>query len=66
MKPLKLIPIFLALAAVMFSVPTVKSLIKGESINVAFLVLAPSFFVLAIVFFVISQKSGSGPAPPSA
>ena len=56
----KLVPILFALAAVLFSVPTVISVIKGESLNVAFLVIAPAMFVLALVFFAVGRKSGGG------
>jgi len=66
MKVWKFVPILFALAAVLFSVPTVKSVITGEPLNVIFFVLAPSFFTLAIVFFVAGRKSGGGSGPSSA
>ena len=56
----KLIPLLFAVAAVGFSVPTVKSVLTGEKLNVAFLALAPAMFVLALVFFVVGRKSGGG------
>jgi hypothetical protein len=56
----KLVPILFAVAAVGFSVPTAKSIITGEPLNVAFLALAAAMFVLALVFVVVGRKSGGG------
>ncbi|MEX2168152.1 MAG: hypothetical protein WD851_02490 [Pirellulales bacterium] len=52
----KLVPILFAVAAVGFSVPTLKSVITGEPLNGAFLALAAAMFVLALVFFVVGRK----------
>ena len=54
----KLIPIMFVVAAVGFSIPTVKSIITGEPHNAAFLVLAPTFLALALFFFIVGRKSG--------
>ena len=56
----KLIPIMLTVAALGFSVPTVKSVITGEPHNAAFLVLALAFLALALFFFIVGHMSGGG------
>jgi hypothetical protein len=66
MKIWKLVPVLFVIGAVGFSVPTVKSVITGESLNVAFLVIALSFFTLAIVFFIVGRKAGGGSGVPNA
>lgn len=64
MKVWKLSPILFAVAAAGFSVPTVNSVITGEPLNVAFLVLALSCFVFAIVFFIVGlQPAAAGDRP---
>ena len=58
----KLVPILFALAGVLFLVPTVKDLIKGEPVREVFPVIAVMFFIFAVVF---GRKSGGGSVPPS-
>ncbi|MEK6286155.1 MAG: hypothetical protein AABO57_10475 [Acidobacteriota bacterium] len=63
----KLVTILFALAGVLFLVPTVKSVIKGEPLNVASLVLSLVFLVFSLVLGVAGgRKSGEGSGPPSA
>jgi len=52
-----LVTILFALAGVLFLVPTVKQIIKGESFEVVFPVLAIAFLILAVV---VGRKSGVG------
>ncbi|HLF84452.1 MAG TPA: hypothetical protein VI837_09780 [Blastocatellia bacterium] len=59
----KLVTILFALAGVLFLVPTVKSVIKGQPLNVAFLGVGVLSLVLAIATW---RKSGKGSGPPSA
>lgn len=55
----KLVPILLAVAALLLFIPGVKSLVTGGSHNVAFTVIAIFFLLLAIA---TSRKFGSGRA----
>ena len=61
----KIVPILFALAGVLFLVPTLKSVIKGEPLNYVFVVLALAFLTLSIVFGIVSgRKSDGGSGPP--
>ena len=62
----KLVPILFVIDAVGFSVPVVKSVITGGPHDAAFLVIAVSFFTLAIVFFIVGRKADGGPSVPNA
>ena len=62
----KLVPILWALGGVLWLVPTVKDLIKGEPVREVFPVIAVMCFALAVSFFGIGRKSGGGSGPPSA
>jgi len=57
----KIIPVSLAVSAVLFLVPLVKSFIKDEPLNVVFLSVAVVAFVLAIATW-RKSKDGSGAA----
>lgn len=57
----RLVPILFALSGVFSLVPAVKQLIKGESLNEAFLVLALANFVFAAIFFANGAVSTGGP-----
>lgn len=63
----KLVTILFALAGVLFLVPTVKSVIKGQPLDVSFLVLSLAFLVFSLVFGIVGgRKSGEGSGPPRA
>ena len=62
----KLVPILFALAGVLFLVPTVKSVIKGQPLNLPNLILALVCLVFALIFGIVGgRRSGDASGPPS-
>ena len=60
------IPALWALGGVLWLIPTVKDLIKGESVREVFPAIAFMCFTFAVTFFGIARKSGGSSGPPSA
>ncbi len=59
----KLVPLSFALSSVLFLFAALKPVIKGQSLNVAFLGVGVLSLLLAIATW---RKSGDGSGPPSA
>lgn len=59
----KLVPILFALAGVLFLIPAVKSVIKGQPLDVTFIGLAVVCLVLGVV---LGRQARGGSGPPSA
>jgi hypothetical protein len=63
------VPMLFALGSLLFLVPAVvKPLIKGEPFEVAYLVIAMAFFVIAVVFLAagVGRNASGGSDPASA
>jgi len=59
----KLVPLLFAVAGVGFLVPSVKSLVRGEPTEAAFLVIGLALITLSIVFGALGRRTagrGSG------
>ena len=62
-----LIPILSAFGSVAWLIAAVAGpVLRGETLNYTFLILAIVFFGSAVVFFAVGGKSGGGPGLPSA
>jgi hypothetical protein len=62
-----IVPMLFAFASVVSLIPAVVGpVIKRESLNYTFLVVAVMFFCFAIVFFAVGRRSVGGSGPPSA
>lgn len=59
----RIVPVSFALSSVLFLFAALKPVIKGETLNAAFLGIAVLSLVLAIATW---RKSGDGSGPPSA
>jgi hypothetical protein len=60
-----LVPILVAfLGVAMIALGTLKSIIKGEPVNSALLIIGISLMCMAAVSFAAARKAGGGSVPP--